>query len=261
MKLDGKSILLTGASSGIGLSIAKRFAKGNCNIAILSRNIDKLNDFASNFRSANNFILPLHCDVSDQDQVNSAFNTVIAEFGGIDIAILNAGTSSRLDAEDFSAAKGKEIISVNLIGNFYFLEKLIPYFISKKNGMIVGVSSLADTRGFPRSGFYNASKAAFSKLLESLRIELSEYGIKVITVRPGFVKTPMTDKNEFYMPFLMSPEKAAEIIVAGIQKEKRQIQFPLATVIGTKLISIMPDSLFEFFARKHLQGLKKKKPD
>ncbi len=258
MNLSGKSILLTGASSGIGYAVAKKLAKENCKIAVLARDIDKLREFASEFSSANNLILPIRCDVSNQGDVNSAFNTIFAEFGGIDIAMLNAGTSDRIDAEDFSADKGKEIISVNLTGKFYFLEKLIPYFISKKNGMIVGVSSLADTRGFPRSGFYNASKAAFSKLLESLRIELSGYGIKVITVRPGFVKTPMTDKNEFYMPFLMSPEKAADKIVAGIKKEKRKIQFPLLTVIGTNLIGIIPDSMFEFFARRHLEGLKKK---
>jgi len=258
MNLSGKSILLTGASSGIGYAVANKLSKENCKVAILARNTDKLREFASEFSSANSFILPIHCDVSDQEQVNSAFNTILAEFGEIDIAILNAGTSYRIDAGDFSADKGKEVVSVNLTGNFYFLEKLIPYFISKKRGMIVGVSSLADTKGFPRSGVYNASKAAFSKVLESLRIELSGYGIKVITVRPGFVKTPMTDKNEFYMPLMMSPEKAAGIIVAGIKKEKRKIQFPFLTVVGTNLLGIIPDSIFEFFARKHLERLKRK---
>lgn len=258
MNLSGKSILLTGASSGIGYAVAAKLAKNNCKIAILSRNIDKLNEFASGYAADKNFILPLRCDISKKENVHSSFNTLIEKFGGIDIAILNAATSYRFEAENFSSEKGEEILSVNLTGNFYFLEKLIPYFIKKRSGMIVGVSSLADTRGFPRSGIYNASKAAFSLLLESIRIELHNYGIKVITVRPGFVKTPMTDKNEFYMPFLMSAEKAAEIIVKGIKKEKRLIQFPLSTVISTKLIGLMPDSIFEYFTRKHLEGLKRK---
>jgi len=258
MLLSGKSVLITGASSGIGYAVAERLSYEKSKIAILSRSTDILKEFAARYRNDQNIILPLHCDISVKDEVFSAYDKIMNEFGGIDIAILNAGTSYRLDAEDFSAAKGEEVLSVNLTGKFYFLEKLIPYFIERRNGMIVGVSSLADARGFPRSAFYNASKAAFSKLLESLRIELKSYGIKVITVRPGFVKTPMTDKNEFHMPFLMEVEKAADIIIKGIKKEKRIIQFPLPTVISTKIIELMPDSMFEYFTGKHLEGLKKK---
>lgn len=258
MLLSGKSVLITGASSGIGHAVVKKLAAENCKIAILARRTDILKEIAEKYSTGKNFIFPLHCDISDKGEVHSAFDTVIEKLGGIDIAILNAGTSYRLDAEDFSAEKGEKVLSVNLTGKFYFLEKLIPYFIKKKGGIIVGVSSLADARGFPRSAFYNASKAAFSKLLESLRIDLKGYGVKVITVRPGFVKTPMTDKNEFYMPFLMNVEKAADIIVKGIKNEKRIIQFPLPTVISTKIIELMPDSLFDYFTRKHLEGLKKK---
>ena len=258
MLLAGKSVLITGASSGIGYGAAKILANEDCRIAILARRIDKLEKFANEYKTPGNTILPVKCDVSDKEEVYSAVDTVLEKFGEIDIAILNAGTSYRLEAEDFSSDKGEEIISVNLTGKFCFLDKLIPYFIKKKSGMIVGVSSLADVRGFPRSAFYNASKAGFSKLLESLRIELRSYGIKVITVRPGFVRTPMTDKNEFYMPFLMDVDKAAGIIVNGIKKEKRIIQFPLPIVLSTKLIQLMPDSLFEYLTRKHLEGLKKK---
>jgi len=258
MDLPGKSILLTGASSGIGREMASKLAKENCRIALLARSIDKLREIAERCGTDRNVILPIRCDVSRKEEVHTVVDRVLEEFGGLDILILNAGTSSRLGAEDFDAVKGEKIISVNLTSKFYFLEKMIPHFISKRKGMIVGVSSLADVRGFPRSGFYNASKAGFSKLLESLRTELSEYNIKVLTVRPGFVKTPMTDKNEFHMPFLMDPEKAAQIIIKGIKKEKRIIQFPLPIVLGTRLISIMPGTLFEYFSRKHLEGLKKK---
>ncbi len=259
MKLPGKTILLTGASSGIGYQLAAALAKENCKLAILARRTEKLNEIVQTYSTPQNTILPITCDVSRKEEVNAAVNNVLQKFGTIDVLILNAGTSSRTDAEDFSADKGEEIISVNLTSNFYFLEKLIPHFIEKKSGMIAGVSSLADTRGYPRSGFYNASKAGFSKLLESLRIELKAHNIRVITVRPGFVRTPMTDKNEFHMPFLMEPEKAAQIIINGIKKEKRTIQFPLPTVLGNRLLGIIPDPLFEYFARKHLEGLKKKK--
>src|SRR5690606_12156182 len=108
----------------------------------------------------------------------------------------------------------------------------IPDFIHKRDGIIVGISSLAEVRGFPLSAAYCSSKSAVSIFLESIRIELKKYNIKVITVKPGFVKTHMTDKNEFHMPFLMEPERASEIIIKGIRKEKKIIQFPLPTVLG-----------------------------
>jgi len=116
--------------------------------------------------------------------------------------------------------------------------------------MMVGVSSLADSRGWKGSGFYCASKAATTILLENLRVELKPFNVKVITVKPGFVETPMTAKNKFPMPFLMSAEKAARIIIKGMKKEKRVIQFPLPMVISSKLIRVVPDFLFEYFAKK-----------
>ena len=109
----------------------------------------------------------------------------------------------------------------------------------------VGVSSLADSKGYSKSGFYSASKAAATIYLEGLRTELIDYNVKVLTVRPGFVKTLMTDKNEFKMPFMMSTEKAAKIIIAGIEKEKRMIQFPWQMVLITRLIPSIPSSLYE----------------
>jgi short-subunit dehydrogenase len=258
MDFSGKSVLLTGASSGIGFELSKKLSGKNCKIALLARSIDKIKDFALEYKTANNIILPVHCDVSKKEDVHSAVDKVIDYFGGIDIAILNSGTSERMNIENFSSETGEDIIRVNLLGKIYFMEKLIPYFIQKRSGMIVGISSLADSRGFPRSAFYNSSKAGLTKLLESIRIELKKYDVKVITVRPGFVRTPMTQKNEFHMPLLMSADKAAEIIIRGIKKEKRKIQFPLLTVLSTRIIESMPDSWFEYFAGKHLEGLKKK---
>ena len=122
--------------------------------------------------------------------------------------------------------------------------------MNNKNGIIVGVSSLADHRGFSGSGFYCASKSAASIYLEGLRVELKPYNIKVITVKPGFVKTPMTDQNKFKMPLLMPAEKAADIIIAGIEKEKRIIQFPLPMVLLTRLVGLIPGGLYEWLASK-----------
>ncbi len=107
--------------------------------------------------------------------------------------------------------------------------------------------------GSRKSGLYCASKAAASSFLESLRVELSMHNVKVITVKPGYVKSPMTDKNEFPMPFLMEADKAAKIILRGIKKEKKIIQFPFPIVWGAKFVKLLPNSLFDYFTLQHLK--------
>jgi short-subunit dehydrogenase len=125
-------------------------------------------------------------------------------------------------------------------------------FLKQKSGIIAGVSSLADNRGYSKSGFYSGSKAAVTLILESLSVELRSYGIKVITIKPGFVKSEMTERNNFKMPFLMETDRAADVIIKGLKKEKRIIQFPILTVLGSKLIGLIPNSLFEYLEYKRL---------
>jgi short-subunit dehydrogenase len=168
----------------------------------------------------------------------------------IDIAILNAGTSYRTDITEFNSKHAEEIFGVNVMGIVYWIEQLLPQMMNRKNGMIVGTSSLADSRGHAKSEFYCASKAAVTKILEGLRVELHPYNVKVITVKPGFVKTPMTDKNKFKMPFIMPPEKAADIIIRGIEKEKPIIAFPPVLTFASWLGGILPSSIYEFFAKR-----------
>lgn len=248
MQFQYKNVILTGASSGIGYSLAKLLPKENCSLALLARRKQILDQITNDPLFAGKKINAYKCDVSKYEEVVEVFSEVKNDFGSIDIAILNAGTSSRAGVKEYSAASGKEIFDVNTLGLIYCIEQLLPGFMNKKEGMIVGVSSLSDVRGFPRSGFYSASKSAASLMLESLRVELKPYNVKVLTIKPGFVKTPMTDKNEFHMPFMMKVDKAAEIILRGIKKEKKNIQFPLPIVLGAKLIKIMPDRLFDYLA-------------
>ncbi|MFO7445648.1 MAG: SDR family NAD(P)-dependent oxidoreductase [Ignavibacteriaceae bacterium] len=248
MNFTNKTVVLTGASSGIGYELAKLICSEKCNIVLLSRRKELTDKLAEELKVSGSGVLSLKCDVSVKEEVFSVFNTIKQKFGAIDIAILNSGVSFRNPVEEFSSEKAETTLGVNVLGLVYCFDALLPDFLKRKEGMIVGVSSLADGRGFPKSGLYSGSKAAATLLLESWRIELKKHNIKVLTVKPGFVKTPMTDKNEFKMPFLMSVEKGARIIFTGIKKEKRIIQFPLPTVIGAKLLRIMPDKLFEIIA-------------
>ncbi|WP_337866985.1 SDR family NAD(P)-dependent oxidoreductase [Ignavibacterium sp.] len=249
MNLKNKVVLITGASSGIGEAIAKKFAQEGALIALTARRKEVLDKFAANLEVKTR-VASYKCDVTNVDEVKNVYRQIKIDFGKVDIALLNSGVSFRSSVKEFSSEKAKVTFDTNVLGIINFVEVLLPDFMSERNGVIVGVSSLADSRGFPKSGFYCASKAAASIFLESLRIELKPYNVKVITVRPGFVKTPMTDKNEFFMPFLMEPDKAASIIVNGIKKEKKRIQFPLAISLAVRFLRIMPDFLFEFLASR-----------
>jgi short-subunit dehydrogenase len=245
-----QTILITGASSGIGMQLAKLLANEKCNLGLLSRRIDLLNDFARYLKETGSNILTVKCDVKNKDEIYNAVEIVKNSFGDIDIAIFNSGISIRSQIENIKPEEANEIFNVNTLGLIHCCEAVTPDFIKNRKGIIVGVSSLADGRGFPKSGLYCASKAAVTIYLESLRNELKKYNVKVLTVKPGFVRTPMTAKNDFKMPFLMDAEKAAQIILKGIKNKKRIIQFPLPTVFGAKLLKLMPDFLFEIIAKK-----------
>ncbi len=250
MKPGGKNIFLTGASSGIGYALAKKIAGEKCSIALAARRKDILDNLADKLKDTGSKIITFSCDVTDKENVRNTINEIESTLGSIDLAILNSGASSRSPADNFNSNDAKKIFDVNVIGLVNCIECLLPYFTKRKRGIIAAVSSLADGRGFPKSGLYCGSKAAATLILESLRIELRKYNIKVLTIKPGFVKTPMTAKNDFKMPFLMDVDKAAEIIIKGIKKEKRIIQFPLPTAVGAKILRILPDRIFDFIAER-----------
>lgn len=251
LDLKNKNILLVGASSGIGLELAKQLLKEDCNLTLLARRKELIDGQIQNFPGEKRKIISIKCDVTIKDEVKTAIAESIQTFGSIDMLIYNSGVSTPQSMKNFNSVPSEEVFKVNVNGFLSFVAEIVPDMIARSYGHIIGVSSLADGRGFPRNGVYSASKAAISILLESLRIELKKYGINVITVKPGFVKTPMTDKNNFKMPFLMPSEKAAKIIITGIKKEKQIIQFPFPTVLGAKLLKLIPNRIFDIIAKKY----------
>lgn len=255
MEFDDKVILITGASTGIGRELALQLSNYDCTLLLTARRKTLLDELAKKIgKKCKTAVYQL--DVSDKQSVRQVYDNLISDFGKIDIAILNAGIDQKTRITNFNSEDAEITMGVNFFGLIYWIELLAPVYMKQKNGMIVGVTSLADARGFPGSGYYCASKAAASHLLESLRIDLKKYNVKVITVKPGFVKTPMTDKNDFYMPFLISVEKAAEIIIKGIKKEKPLIEFPLRTSLASKIVKYMPRSLFEYLFSRELKAKK-----
>lgn len=249
MILKNSVILLTGASSGIGYQLAKDLCNEGAQLALLSRRADLLESLTGelNKKTKINFY---KCDVTIKSEVQETISKIKNDFGKIDIAIINSGVGFRSSVLEYKSELAEKTFNTNVLGAVYCIEQLLPELISEKRGVIVGISSLGDGKGFPKSGFYSASKAAFTIMLESLRIELKKYNVKVVTVKPGFVKTPMTDKNEFDMPFLMDVQKGSQIIIEGLKKDKRIIEFPWQTTIGAKILRMMPTKWFEYLASK-----------
>jgi len=259
MNLRDKTILITGASSGIGRELAIKLSYSHNRLILIARRIDLLEELSKEIKKNGSKALALQCDVSNYEEVEKTVKIIGEKYNEINLAILNSGVSFRTVEGEQEIEKGVKTFSVNVFGLFYMIEGLQKYSLLGRGSILAGVSSMADSRGFPRSGFYCASKAAASVYLESLRNELYLSGIKVLTIKPGFVKTQMTDKNEFKMPFIISVEKGAKIILRGLEKEKRIIKFPRIIAISTKLLRLIPDPIFDFFSRKHLASLPPRK--
>ncbi len=249
MVFEKKTVLITGASTGIGKALGKYLLNVDCNLILTARQDDKINDWVNEFRNSKAQILIVKNDVTDKNNVAESYKKSINKFGSIDIAILNSGIGKEVTPETFNSEVAEDIINTNFLGVVYWIEQLLPSMMKRKSGIIAPVSSLADNRGYSRSGFYCASKSALSNFAEGLSIDLKKYGIKVLTIKPGFVKTPMTDQNKFKMPFLISAEKSAKLIISGIKKEKAIIQFPFPTVLGAKILGLFPNWFYRLVAK------------
>ncbi len=240
-----KNVIIIGASQGIGEALAYEYASHSTNLVLLSRNEEAIKRIAEEIDSRGGKVFYKKCDVSSFEQVREGIDYSLNKLGSIDIAIINSGVSIKQWMKDFKSEEFKQTIEINTFGIAHALECLIPIMKKQGYGKIAGVTSLADVRGYPGSSGYSASKAAASRLLESARVELKKYNIRVITVKPGFVKTAMTDKNEFYMPFMQSTEKAARIIRKGIEKGKSIVQFPFGTIVLTKIAKYAPNWIYD----------------
>ena len=239
-------VVITGASSGIGAAVAVELARQRqARVGLLARRLDKLEQVAEDVRQAGGEALPVACDVVDAAAVQAAVDRVRAEYGPVDIAIANAGIGVPLPVKRFTAEAMATTMRINVEGAANLFAAVLPEMLDRSTGQLVGVSSVAGFRGLPRSASYSASKAALSTMLESMRLELRPLGIPVTAVHPGFVVTPMTEKNAFKMPFLMKVDRAARITTRGILKRKRDVNYPWPTVLAMKLVRWMPDWLYD----------------
>jgi short-subunit dehydrogenase len=235
VRFQGSRVWLTGASSGIGEALAIELAGRGARVAISARRADKLEQLA-----ADHGMLPVPLDVSDRQAVLAAEETVRAELGGLEMAIMNAGTYQQMDVMAWDSAAYRSHVDVNLMGLVHGIEAVLPPMRKARAGSIVGVASVAGYRGFPSSQAYGSTKAAEINLLESLRIDLLPLGIEVSTICPGFVRTDLTGRNTFRMPWLIEPDDAARRIAGGLEKGKAEIVFPLPMMLAMKAVRLVP---------------------
>lgn len=223
----GPVVVLTGASSGIGARLAVELARvRGARLGLMARRAQQLESVAAEVREAGGEAHVVTLDVVDAVATASAVREVRDAFGPVDLAIANAGIGSPMPMHHFDAAVCAKTMRVNFEGATNLFAAVVPEMLERRSGHIVGVSSVAAFRGLPTSGPYSASKAALTTMLESMRLELRPQGVAVTAVHPGFIRTAMTDKNDFSMPFIMEVDDAARLLERKLRKRPREIEFP-----------------------------------
>ena len=242
-----KTIWITGASSGIGKSLALKFANEGWQVAASARRENLLNQLSE----SNQNISPFPLDVTSRENCEEIFEKIKNKFENIDTCFFSTGTWDPKKEKEIDIDQMKKVMEVNFFGTLNCIKAVEMYFKEKKNGNISIVSSIAGYRGLPNSTGYGASKAALNNLAESLYFDFGRYNVRVSLISPGFIKTPMTDKNQFKMPFLKTPEFAAEKIYNGlINGSSFEIDFPKELTLILKFLKILPDSVYFKLIRK-----------
>ena len=239
--MNKKTIWITGGSTGIGKALAIKFANEGWNVAISARREQLLEAISNEYENISSFPL----DVTNKSNCNEVFNQIINKFQNIDICFFSTGTWDPKKEKDIDVEQIENVFKVNFFGTLNSIKAVEEYFKNKKDGTITIVSSIAGYRGLPNSTGYGPSKSALNNLAESLYFDFGRSNVRVCLVSPGFIKTPMTDKNDFKMPFLKTPEYAAEKIYDGlVNKNSFEIHFPKSLTMILKILSFLPNKIY-----------------
>lgn len=245
VRLQNACVWLTGASSGIGEALAHELVKRGARVALTARRAEVLEQLAAEIRRSGGDVQCFPGDVQNLEQMKVIVGEIEQRMGPIDLAIPNAGTHIFTVPEEFNSKEYINLMNLNFGGTLHCVEAVLPGMLRRGHGALAPVASLAGYRGLPRAAAYGASKSAMIHFFESVRFHLVRKGIVISIVNPGFVKTPLTDRNDFKMPFLVDATRAARIICDGIERGKREIAFPFPFNIVLKIARILPAPLYE----------------
>ena len=237
-EVAGRRYWLVGASSGIGAALAHELVRRGALVAVSARREDSLKEVAGDDMA----VVPV--DATDRDAVARAADEVRVALGGIDVVVWCAGHWQQFDAAEWDADVFARHVEVNLLGFNNLLAAVIPPMVRSGSGHVVGIASVAGYRGLAGAEAYGATKAAQINLLEGLRAALGRHGVRVTTVCPGFVRTEMTEDNEFPMPFIIDADEAARAVADGLERRRTEIVFPLPMAATMKLARLVPVGLW-----------------
>lgn len=233
---------VTGASAGIGRAVSEELLRRGARVVVSARTVEALAELAKAWEAERVMVLPLN--VTDRAATLRAMEAIRQRWGGLDIAVLNAGTCEYVDVKQFDSTIFERTMRTNVLSMAYGVEAVLPLLRQSSSPHLVGMSSTVAYGGLPRAEAYGASKAAIKNMFESLRVDLVAEGIPVSIICPGFVKTPLTDRNDFPMPFRIEADEAARRIVDGIEAQTPEIHFPKRFSIPLKLLSLLPSRLY-----------------
>jgi NAD(P)-dependent dehydrogenase (short-subunit alcohol dehydrogenase family) len=251
MRIRGSVAWVTGGSSGIGAALAHELCLRGARVAITARRAEQLADVAA---SAPGEAHALPGDVREPATLEEVVAAVEANVGPVDLAVLNAGIWAQVDVRNWDSAVIRDHVETNFMGMVHSLDAVLPRMLARRRGTIVGVASVAGYRGYTRAEAYGPSKAAEINLLESLRVDLGPLGVDVQLVNPGFVRTPLTEANDFPMPFMIEAPDAARRIADAIEKGKAEAVFPLPYRVGMKLVRLAPVRLYTAVSRRFVKA-------
>jgi short-subunit dehydrogenase len=244
--LPWRVVWITGASTGIGAEIAKQLAAAGVVVAASARSVEKLGALSSSQSNIKSYPL----DVTDAAKVEACARAIESELGPIDLVIAGAGTYTPQDPLAIDLVAFQRMLQVNYMGVINVLAAVLPTFARERRGHISWIASVSGYRGLPKAAAYGPTKAALINLAESLKPELEVMGVKVSVINPGFVKTPMTEVNDFEMPFLMQPDEAARATITGLAAGKFEVAYPTRFVAILKFMRLLPYALYFAIIRR-----------
>lgn len=250
-KKDNQKVAwITGGGTGIGAELAKILVKNSWLVIISGRRLKKLKAIEKVNNNIKSFVL----DITSLEDCQSIVKKINSVYKRLDLVVLNAAAYNPGHLDFSNVLEINKVIDTNLSGQINCISCILPEMKKKKAGQIVLVSSPAGFRGLPNAGIYGVTKSALTFLAESMYLELTKSNIKIQVVHPGFIKTPMTDRNDFPMPFLMSAKKAAERIFTKLGSNDFEIYFPKRLILPMKFLKILPNRVYFFIMKKLLQN-------
>jgi short-subunit dehydrogenase len=251
MSFANQVAVVTGASSGIGRSLARELASQGCLVGLVARRRDLLAELAAEIEGKGGKAAFAAADVSERAETLAAIHEVAAKLGPVDLLIANAGVGAPTLLDPVNIAEVEKMFKVNVFGMIYAIEAVLPDMLRRRQGHLAAVSSLAAYKGLPGESGYSASKAAVNVYLEGLRIQLRNRGIAVTALCPGFVKTPMTEVNDFHMPFLLEADEAARRMLRALARRRKVYNFPWPMALLMKLTAWLPDWIMARSMKKY----------